>query len=79
MLRLSGGESYGLSMFEVTDTGGDHGHSVSIAVVNSLLVADRAAGLDHCSDACLVGYFNTVGKREEGIGSHYSAIEVKPE
>lgn len=64
---------------EVTEAGEDHSHSVSLAVVDALGVADGAAGLDNILDACAVGYFNAVGEGEESVGSHCGALEVETE
>ena len=64
-------------MLEVADTCQYHAHALGIAVVDAVLVLDRAARLDDCGDACFVGDGDTVREREEGVGSHDSAFQVE--
>lgn len=66
-------------MFKVAYTGCYHRYVMSVAVLYGVVVADRAAWLNNSGDAGLVGYFHTVGKREERIGSHYCAVKVESE
>ncbi len=66
-------------MFEVAESGHHHGNAVFVAIFYGVVVADRSAGLYHSVNPCVVGYFNTVGKREECIRCHYGAIEVEIE
>lgn len=64
-------------MLKVTESGEHHGYTVGIAVVDALLVADRATGLYDSIDTCLVSYLHAVGEGEERIGSEHRTIEVK--
>jgi hypothetical protein len=54
-------------MFEVAVAGDAHGHAVCVTMIDTVLVADAAAGMDDSADACLARDLNTVGEREEGI------------
>ena len=45
-------------MLEMSETGEQHCHAVRVAVVDALLVAYRAARLNHGVDALLVGDFD---------------------
>ncbi len=49
-------------MSEMTHPGEDHRHAVGVAVVYALLVAHRAAGLDHAFDPLAVGDLSANGK-----------------
>ena len=64
-------------MFEVAHAGKHHAHALRIAVVDAVLVLDRAAWLHHCGDACFVGDGYAVREREEGVGSHDSTFQVE--
>ena len=66
-------------MLEVADAGHHHGNSVFVAVFNSVVVANRAAGLNDGGNTCLVRNFYAVGKGEECVGSHNGAVEVEAE
>ena len=66
-------------MLEVSDAGHHHSNSVFVAVVNSVVVANRAAGLNNGGNTCFVRNFYAVGKWEECVGSHNGAVEVKAE
>ena len=61
-------------MLEVAYAGEDHAHALGIAVVDAVLVLDRAARLHHCGDPCFVGDGNAVREWEEGVGSHNSTF-----
>jgi len=61
-------------MLEVTHASEHHAHALGIAVVDTVLVLDRATRLHDCGDACFVGYGNTVREREKGVGSHDSTF-----
>ena len=54
-------------MFEVADTCQHHAHALGIAVVDAVLVFDRATRLDDCGDASFVGDGDAVREREEGV------------
>ena len=69
----------GVLVFEMTEAGGHHGHVVSIAVFDGIVVAYGASGVYHGCDAGFVGYLHTVSKWEEGIRSHHCAVEVVAE
>ena len=64
-------------MFEVAYTRQHHAHALGIAVVNAVLVLDRAPRLDHCGNACFMGDGYAVWEREEGVGGHDRTIEVE--
>ena len=64
-------------MLEVAYAGEHHAHALGIAVVDAVLVFDRAARLHDCGDACFVGDGNAVGEWEEGVGSHNSTFQVE--
>ncbi len=64
-------------MLKVTDACQHHAHALGIAVVNAVLVLDRAPRLDHCADACFVGDGYTVWEGEEGIGGHDRTFQVE--
>ena len=64
-------------MFEVANTCQHHAHTLGIAVVNAVLVLDRAPRLYHRGDACFMGDGYAVGEGEEGIGSHYGTFQVE--
>ena len=64
-------------MLEVAYAGEHHAHALGIAVVDAVLVLDRAARLHHCGNACFGGDGDTVRKREEGVGSHDSTFQVE--
>jgi hypothetical protein len=64
-------------MFEVTDACQHHAYSMGIAVVNAVLVLDRAPRLYHCGDTCFMGDGNAVWEGEEGIGGHDSTFQVE--
>ena len=66
-------------MFEVTESRDGHAHVVLLAVVDGILVVDRAAGMCHSHNAGLVGYLHTVGKGEEGVACHHCAMQVEAE
>ena len=54
-------------MFEVTGTGHEHGDVVSVAILNRVIVANRASGLNHGGNTGLRSNLDTVGKGEECI------------
>ena len=66
-------------MLKVTDSGHNHCNAVFVAVVDGFVVADASTGLNNSIDALLAGNFNTVGKWEECVGSHNSALQVEIE
>lgn len=66
-----------LSMFKMSESCGDHCHSVGITPVDALLIPYRASGLDYGGNAGLPCYFDTVREGEEGIRSHYRTVEVE--
>ena len=66
-------------MMEQPDLGERHHHIVLVGSGNDLVVPDRAAGLDHGGDACLVGYLHAVAEGEECIGCHDGATEIESE
>ena len=55
------------SMFEVPDTGEDHGHAMFVGSGNHLIVTDGAAWLDDGGDSCLCGSVDGIAEGEEGI------------
>ena len=63
----------------MSETGEQHCHAVRVAVVDALLVAYRAARLNHGVDALLVGDFDAVAEREERIRRHHGPRQVEPE
>ncbi len=64
-------------MLKVTDACQHHAHAMGIAVVNAVLVLDRAPMLYHCGDTCFMGDGHTVREWEEGIGSHDRTFQVE--
>ena len=64
-------------MLEVAHPGEYHAHALGIAVIDAVLVFDRATRLHDCGDACFVGDGDTVREREEGVGSHDSTFQVE--
>ena len=66
-------------MAEVTETGHDHCHAVGTAIINRLVVADRAAGLYHIVDTCFMRDFHAVAEGEEGVRGHGGSVEVEVE
>ena len=64
-------------MFEMSESCGDHSHSVGVTPVNTILIPDRASRMYYSDDTSLSCYFNTVREREKGIRSHYRTVEVK--
>ena len=54
-----------------------HRHVRCIAEVDGQRIVLRAAGLNDCRDAFLVGDFDAVGEREKRIGGHDRAIKVE--
>ena len=63
-------------MFKMSESCGDHCHSVGITPVDTLLIPYRASGLDYGCNAGLPCYFDTV-REGEGIRSHYRTVEVE--
>ena len=61
-------------MLEVAHASEHHAHALGIAVVDAVLVFDRATRLDDCGDASFVGDGDAVREREEGVGSHNSTF-----
>ena len=61
-------------MFEVADTCQHHAHALGIAVVNAVLVLDRAPRLYHRGDACFMGDGYAVWEGEKGVGGHDSTF-----
>ena len=59
--------------------GNGHAHVVLFAVVDGILVVDRAAGVCHGDDAGLMGYLYAVGKGEEGVACLDGTVEVEAE
>ena len=66
-------------VFEMSLAGDDHSHVVFLAVVDAVLVMYRAARVNHAGNACLVGYLDAVGEREEGVACHHGSVEVESE
>ena len=64
-------------MLEVAYAGEHHAHALGIAVVDAVLVFDRATRLHHCADACFVGNGYAVREWEKGVGSHDSTFQVE--
>ena len=64
-------------MFKVADTSQHHAHALGIAVVNAVLVLDRAPRLYHRGDACFMGDGYTVREWEEGIRGHDGTFQVE--
>ena len=54
-------------MVEQTDTGECHCHSVFVAHIDHVVVTDRATRLCDILHAALVGTFDIVAEREEGV------------
>lgn len=59
-----------LSMPEVTDAGGNHGHVMLVAKVDRVLIANRTARLNDGFNALLLRDLHTIRKGEEGVRSH---------
>src|SRR5512140_2731092 len=55
---------------EVTDAGEDHGYHQAVGGFNHVVVAYRAARLDHCADAELRRFLDPVGEGEECVRRH---------
>ena len=64
-------------MLEVAYACKYHAHALGIAVVNAVLVLDRAARLHDCADACFMGDGYAVWEWEKGVGSHDSTFQVE--
>src|SRR5438105_14176063 len=62
------------SMPEMAHAGEHHGYAVVVGGLDYFFVADRAAGLDHRSDAGLDAGQHAVGEREERVGSDDRAL-----
>ena len=60
-------------MPEVPRAGEHHGEAGGVRGLDDLVVAHRAAGLDHRRGAGLGGSEEAVGEREEGVGGHHRA------
>ena len=61
-------------MVEQTNTGECHRHSVFVAHIDHVVVTDRSARLRDILYAALVGTFDIVAEREEGVtAQHHSA------
>ena len=58
---------------EQTDAVEDHGHAVSVAGVDDVVIADGTARFSDIADAALVGSFNVVAEREESVGTQGNA------
>ena len=58
-------------MFEVSHSCENHRNIVLVRRVNRILIMDRPTRLNDRGDTGLVGGFNTIGEREEGIRSRY--------
>ena len=56
-------------MMKQADTGKAHSHTVFVARVDYIVVADRTARLRHIFHAALVRPLNIVSKWEEGVGA----------
>ena len=56
-------------MVEQTHSVEDHGDAVTVAGFDDVVVTDRAARFSDIADAALMGTFDIVAKREEGIGT----------
>ena len=54
-------------MVEQTNTGECHRHSVFVAHIDHVVVTDRSARLRDILYAALVGAFDIVAEREEGV------------
>ena len=63
-------------MFEVADACHYHGNAVFVAVFNTVVVANRAARLDYSIDACIMGNFHAICKREECVGGENSTVSI---
>lgn len=57
-------------MFEMTNSGEDHGDLMVVGGVDDLFIAYRSARLDHCCCTGTDGLQETVGKREECIAGN---------
>lgn len=66
-------------MFEVAESGHDHGHAVFVAILYGVVVTDGTAGLYDGIYSRVMGYFHAIRKREERIRCHYGSIEVEIE
>ena len=64
-------------MFKVANTCQHHAHALGIAVVNAVLVLDRAARLHDCADACFVRDGYAVWEGKKGVGGHDSTFQVE--
>ncbi len=60
-------------MPEVARAGEHHGQALPVGGVDDLLIAHRAAGLDHRGGAGGGGGQQTVGEREEGVRRDHRA------
>jgi hypothetical protein len=59
-----------MSMAEVPHAGEHHRHAALVGGGDDLLVAHRAAGLDHAGRACVDHHVQAVAEREEGVAGH---------
>lgn len=64
------------SVMEQSDAGKRHNHSVLIAGLNNMIVANGTAGLCHVFHPASVGSFDIVAKREEGVGAQGNAAKL---
>ena len=63
------------SVTEVPDSGEKHGDPEAVGSVNHFLVADRASRLNDRGDAVLCDFLESVGEREEGIGTDHGPFQ----
>ena len=54
-------------MFEMANTGNDHGHSQLISLINRILILQRTTGVDDRRDARRSRSCHTIIEGEEGI------------
>ena len=66
-------------MFKVSLSGYCHTHSVLLAVVDAVLVMDRATRMGDSHDTGLMGNLHTVREGEECIAGHNCTIQVEAE
>lgn len=64
-------------MLKMPDTGRDHSYVVLVAVVDAILITNRAAGLYHRRNTRLTRNFDAIGEREKCIGSHNGPVQIK--
>ena len=66
-------------VLKVADSCHNHGNTVFVAVFNGVVISDAYAWLNNRIDAFFAGNLNAIGKWEECVGSHNSALQVELE